>query len=114
MQLVVVNSYLDFTDYNDPIKHYVDDIHFFEIEHDRHKKANVFVMKGEVDLEDSLFQVGNSRQGNFAMVETTRNYDDAVTDSTLATIYFRIDSKYYIYSRDVYTVLEFLGDIGGL
>ncbi len=48
------------------------------------------------------------------MVETTRNYDDAVTDSTLATIYFRIDSKYYSYTRDVYTVLEFLGDIGGL
>jgi hypothetical protein len=35
-------------------------------------------------------------------------------DGTYATIYFRIDSKYYVYSRDVYTVLEFLGDVGGL
>jgi hypothetical protein len=35
-------------------------------------------------------------------------------DGTYATFYFRIDSKYYVYSRDVYTVLEFLGDIGGL
>ena len=51
----MVNSYLDFTDYDDPIKHYIDDILFFEVEHDRHKRANVFIMKGDVDLEDSLF-----------------------------------------------------------
>lgn len=54
-QLVIINAYLDFNDYNDPIKRYVDDIHFFEIEHDRHKRANIFIMKGEVSLEDSLF-----------------------------------------------------------
>ncbi len=52
LQIVVVNAYLDFTDYNDPIKHYVDDIHFFEIEHNRHKRTNIFVMKGDVELED--------------------------------------------------------------
>jgi hypothetical protein len=55
LQVVVINSYLDFSDYNDPIKHFVDDIHFFEIEPNRHKRANVFIMKGEVSLEDSIF-----------------------------------------------------------
>jgi hypothetical protein len=114
LQLVVINSYLDFNDFNDPIKHYVDDILFFEIEHNRHKRANVFIMKGEVSLEDSVFQLGNNRNGNFALVENTRIYEDSLTDDTLATIYFRIDSKYYSYTRDVYTVLEFMGDIGGL
>ena len=103
--MVVINAYLDFTDYDDPIKHFVDDIHFFEIEHDRHKRANVFIMKGEVELEDNLFQIGHTREGSFAMIENTRTYEDAMTDHTLATIYLRIDSKYYSYSRDVYTVL---------
>ncbi len=31
-----------------------------------------------------------------------------------ATIYFRLDSEYFEYSRDAYTFLEFLGDVGGL
>jgi hypothetical protein len=48
------------------------------------------------------------------LVENTRTYEDSITENTLATIYFRIDSKYYSYTRDVYTVLEFMGDIGGL
>jgi hypothetical protein len=51
---VVVNAYLDFTDYVDPIKHYIDDLHFFHLESNRHKKASLFVMKGEVDLSDDL------------------------------------------------------------
>ena len=112
--MVVINSYLDFNDYNDPIKHYIDDIHFFEIEPERTKRANIFIMKGEVSLEDSIFQLGYKRDGNFALVENTRTYEDSISDDTLATFYFRIDSKYYSYSRDVYTVLEFMGDIGGL
>ncbi len=71
-------------------------------------------MKGEVSLEDSIFQLGNTREGNFALIENTRTYEDSLTDDTLATIYFRMDSKYYSYTRDVYTVLELMGDIGGL
>jgi hypothetical protein len=55
-------------------------------------------------------------QGYFSLIENARTYDDAYAEEheTYATIYFRIDSKYYIYSRDVYLILEFLGDIGGL
>ena len=86
------------------------------MEYNRHKRANVFIMRNEVDLEDDIFQVGQKKEGHFAGVENTRVYDDAYMeeDGTYATIYFRIDSKYYVYSRDVYTVLEFLGDVGGL
>ena len=47
-------------------------------------------------------------------MENTRTYEDSLTDETLATLYFRIDANYYSYTRDVYTVLEFMGDIGGL
>lgn len=58
MTFIVVNAYLDFTDYEDPVKHYIDDLHFFHLESSRHKKATIFVMKGEVDLADTLLQVG--------------------------------------------------------
>jgi hypothetical protein len=54
MTFIVVNAYLDFTDYDDPDKHYIDDLHFFHLESSRHKKATVFVMKGEIDLADTL------------------------------------------------------------
>lgn len=75
--MIVVNAYLDFTDYVDPVKHYIDDLHFFHLESTRHKKASVFVMKGEVDLSDDLLQVSSSWVGYFSLVEKTRAFDDA-------------------------------------
>jgi hypothetical protein len=66
--------------------------------------------------------VGSSWVGYFSMVEKTRSFDDAFKkldpndDDTgiYSTITMRYDTKYYQYSRTVYTVLQFLGDVGGL
>jgi len=54
----VVNAYLDFKDFNDPVKHFLDDPLFYHLETTRHKRADVYVMKSEVMLEDDIFQVG--------------------------------------------------------
>lgn len=47
-----VNSYFDFTDYDDPIKYFIDDSLFFQMESQRTKLANLYVMKAESKLED--------------------------------------------------------------
>ena len=122
LTFIVVNAYLDFTDYNDPVKHYIDDLIFFHLESTRHKKSTVFVMKSEVDLADYLLQVGQSWVGYFSLVEKTRAFDDSFheydpnDDDTgkYSSIILRFDTKYYQYGRTVYTVLQFLGDVGGL
>ncbi len=56
------------------------------------------------------------------MVEKTRIYDDAYKEydpnddetGIYTTIVMRYDAKYYQYGRTVYTILQFLGDVGGL
>lgn len=56
------------------------------------------------------------------MVEKTRSFDDAFKEldpndddtGIFSTITMRYDTKYYQYGRTVYTVLQFLGDVGGL
>lgn len=58
LTLLLVNAYLDFNDYNDPVKHFIDDPLFYHMESTRHKRADVYVMKSEVMLEDGLIQVG--------------------------------------------------------
>ena len=54
-----INSYFDFRDYERPIKQFIDDSLFFQMESQREKLANFYVMKGETQLEDQLFQLGN-------------------------------------------------------
>ncbi len=58
ISLILINAYLDFKDFKDPVKHFVDDIIFYHLEDNRHKRADIFVMKSQVMLEDNLIQVG--------------------------------------------------------
>ena len=76
-------------------------------------------MQNFVHLEDDLFQVGQSREGTFALIETVRTFEDDYADDgefggLYCSIYLRYDDNYYSYDRDQYTVMEFLGDVGGL
>ena len=68
LTLLVVNAYLDFKDFNDPVKHFLDDPLFYHLETTRHKRADVYVMKSEVMLEDDIFQVGQAKTGYFSNV----------------------------------------------
>jgi hypothetical protein len=44
MSIAFVNSYFDFSDYDLPVKQFIDDSVFFELESKRQKKANFLVM----------------------------------------------------------------------
>ena len=48
--MMVINAYLDFTNYEDPITHFIDEVHFSHLEKNKNKMANIYVMKGEVAL----------------------------------------------------------------
>ena len=67
----LVNSYFDFNDFavrqmNDlrnvetkgSVKQFIDDRYFFEIEPERQKMANVYMMKSKALLQDDYVQLG--------------------------------------------------------
>ena len=66
-------------------------------------------------MQDKIVDIGDSKSGYFSLVETIKNYDDSFnSEDTYATINIKYDPKYYVYSREVYSLLEFLCDIGSL
>lgn len=56
--LTFVNQYFDWNDFNVPIKKYIDDTLFFQVEANRVKKSNLYVMQAQAQLQDMLFQLG--------------------------------------------------------
>jgi len=58
MQFAFINTLFDFNDYTSPIKRFIDDSLFWELEPTRVKKANFFVKQSEAELEDDLLQLG--------------------------------------------------------
>eukprot|EP00347_Sterkiella_histriomuscorum_P023730 403333580 len=113
-----INNFFDLTEFNheEMIKPFIDDSLFFELESKRIKKANFYIQSQEAELEDDLIQFGQSRVVEFHQVEKVKYYDDNYSeeDGYIAAIYMRFDNKFDTYSRKVYSILELLGDIGGL
>ena len=85
------------------------------MEKSRNKKADIFVMKGEVEMQDKIIDIGESKSGYFSRVETISTYEDSFnSEETYVTINIKYDPKYYVYTREVFSFLEFLCDIGSL
>ncbi|CDW90251.1 UNKNOWN [Stylonychia lemnae] len=113
-----VNTFFDLTEFEKgkQIKPFIDDSLFFELESNRIKKTNFYIQLQEAELEDDLIQFGQTQEIEFHQVSNQRYYDDQYsdTDGYIAAIYMRFDNRYDIYARKVYSILELLGDIGGL
>lgn len=56
------------------------------------------------------------QQSEFVEVNNIRTYDDSNNDDTgmLVEVFVRLDSKYELYERQIYSFLQLLGDVGGL
>lgn len=73
-------------------------------------------MKSKIELQDSLFQLGQRDYREFVTVQNQRDYsdDNVIDNATLITVYLRFDNRYEIYERKVYSILDLLKDLGGL
>ena len=74
-------------------------------------------MRAEAQLEDMLFSLGQQKNDVFPQIQNIRTYDDSIepnSDNSLVTIFLRYDQRYFIYQRKAYSIMEFLGDVGGL
>lgn len=56
--MAFVNYYFDQEDFEQPVKPFIDDSLFFDLEATRIKRTNFYVMKSEVQLQDAYLQLG--------------------------------------------------------
>lgn len=80
------------------------------------KKANFYIQENDADLQDDLFQLGQSNHIEFHQVANVKTYDDdySDTDGYIVAVYMRSDKVFDSYSRQVTDILVLLGDLGGL
>ncbi|CDW84258.1 UNKNOWN [Stylonychia lemnae] len=111
-----VNTFFDFNDYDQQVKYFIDDSLFWELDTNIINKVNFYVQKNEASLQDDFLQLGQSNDYDFYGVSNQRTYQDNYSDNDgyYAAVYLRIDNRYDIFERQIYSVLPYLGDVGGL
>ncbi|CDW74840.1 UNKNOWN [Stylonychia lemnae] len=111
-----VNSYFDFKSFGNEINHYLDDSLYYDLERDRNKQTNVFVQKNMMKLQDDWVQYGQSQQKQFFQIQKAviTEDDNAFDNSLYIRVFFRMDKNYDVYERQIYSIGQLFGEVGGL
>ena len=58
--MIIVNSYFQASDFDDPIKFYIDDQNYQYCDEKRTKFSNIYVQKSQVELSDDPYMISGT------------------------------------------------------
>ena len=116
VQMAIINSYIDFSDYSTPLRHNIDDGNYWDLVPGYNKKTDIFVQRNYGDFQDGVFVYDDQITNFFYQIINTKDRFEleSSTDKILLQTYFRRDDERVEYRRKVYTLLDALGKIGGI
>jgi hypothetical protein len=112
--LAIENTVVDLKDYSNAIKPLVDDGFFWELVPGLRKKTDIFIRKNEAEFEDRFIQLGFPNEKEFfQVVSHTDSFESEPSAGDILTIYFRYDKNADKYERQIFSLAELLGQVGG-
>jgi len=79
------------------------------------KLTNIFVKQNSIELSDThLKQFLPPNEDTYFQVENSRELFQTIDyKKTLASVYFRFDTKFDNFQREIYSISDLLEDVGG-
>ena len=109
------NQYFDINDYETPIKSYFTDKYRYLGNLGSTTEARFYLQENEAILNDNYLALNGQEEikkfisiGDHQILSSTKNEDRAFT-MTISK-----NEQYFSYERNVYTLLDCLGDLGGI
>ena len=115
LSLIMINSYVDFDDYENVVKTFNDESFYYKIRKGITKEPEILIRKNYVALNDEFFQMGQTQHKEFYSAENTKNdFDLDPTDNLYAKLTIRMEAREDTYERTVFSVFDYTGLIGGV
>lgn len=112
--MALINTIIDMDDYDTPIKSIIDDGLYWDLVSGFNKKTDIFIRQNKAEFEDNFIQIGVPKEKEFYQMANTVDYfERESSEGEVLALYFRYDKISDIYSRQIYSVGTFLGEIGG-
>ena len=113
--ILIANSYVDFNDYVNPVKRYLDDKYTFRLTPGHKKTVRTYLRHNTAEFRDSLFDLEFSKKEEFYSIsEYDVDMSLEIEDGNLFRYIMRLDHNKDHYERSVYTIIDLTGQIGGL
>ena len=124
LQFFALQSRIDFEeiDQDAVLKKQQDNVNLLVLDSTRVQKLNLFYTQSSLTLDDSpwkLFEIFKTTVPFFEYVryykyEERADSAEATSEKAFYKIYLRADTSSRHYRRETYSMLEYLGDLGGL
>ena len=114
ISILIYDWYVNFNDYENPIKPYVDDVYSYQLAPGFKKQLKLYVKLNEVELNDNYVLIDIPKKFNF--IDVDRFSIDVFAESSDGQIFdvsVRMDKNKDIYKRIVFSLLDLLGLVGG-
>eukprot|EP00347_Sterkiella_histriomuscorum_P009783 403339910 len=114
--MLFVNNYFAAQETESHIRQFLDDSLYIEMETNKNKKADLYIMKNSANVLEDIWQAQTPTEYEYAEVQNIRFYEAATQsgDNSILTVNIKLDKQENNYEKRSYSVLAFLGDIGGL
>ena len=111
--VIIFNSYMDFSDYDTPIKMYIDDSNYFYLSSTNSKITRIYLKQNEANLNDDYLKLSPTSHKAFfstdkTIVDTAPKYDQTIYISIL------LGPNKDTYTRTVYSIMDLFGNVGGI
>ena len=117
LNIAVVNSYFDFEDYDNPVRTFLDDRFRYSLVSQMERNIIVSLQENEAETKDSYFQYSpEGKTTNFISANRVDKEIRSINNESdvMMSVKFIKDYNYDSYERQVFSVLELFGSLGGL
>ena len=117
IDIVVVSSYFDFEDYENPIHYYLQDMNLFNLVPSFGLQVQYQVRQNQGTMNDDYFlgSQGILNEVNFYSIDKkSASYSSIDFNNAYLQAYITLDPQVDQYQRTVYSFLDMLGFIGGI
>eukprot|EP00347_Sterkiella_histriomuscorum_P014560 403360411 len=110
-----VNAYFDYTDFDKPVKKFIDDRFYLPLKHIHKKIANVFIKRSYTVLYDSLNPLDKPKNLTFVKVDNIQQLESELDWQYPGNLQvnIRLDPEFDIYSRQIYSFYNLMFQLGG-
>ena len=113
ISIVYMSSFMDFNNFNIPVKSYVDDRLSFYLQANYVKVVKMYAKLSKATLDDDYFKIQSPTKKEFFSIERVQN-DGTNSNYYIFSAVILMDPNRDLYQRTVFSILDLFGTIGGI
>ena len=112
--IIAQNSYVDFGDYENVIKTYIDERFLIRVSPGIQKESVLYMRNNHVTLYDSIIQIGQGEERQFYSIENSESDFSSSESFTYVSFLLRMEAREDTYERTVFSFFDLTGLVGGV